>query len=57
MSAAPAQVTVTLPDGKALTFDAELLHSDLHPSSFGEDAKGELYVLDYFNGGVWRITP
>ena len=44
-------------DGKALTFDAELLHSELHPSSFGEDAKGELYVLDYFNGGVWRITP
>ncbi len=44
-------------DGKALTYDTELLQSELHPSSFGEDAKGELYVLDYHNGDVYRITP
>ena len=44
-------------NGKALTFDAQLLQTDLHPSSFGEDAKGELYLLDYYNGDVYRITP
>jgi glucose/arabinose dehydrogenase len=44
-------------DGKALTFDAELAHPDVHISSFGEDKEGELYVLDYYAGNVERITP
>jgi glucose/arabinose dehydrogenase len=44
-------------DGQALVFDAELLHPDLHISSFGEDKAGELYVLDYFSGNVDRLSP
>ena len=44
-------------DGKQLTFDAELLHTDLHPSSFGEDAQGELYLLDYYKGAVFKVMP
>ena len=44
-------------DGKALTFDAELAHPDnLHMSSFGEDKDGELYVLDYNSGVVYRLV-
>ena len=44
-------------DGKALTMDAELLHQEgLHMSSFGEDKDGELYVLDYNRGMVYRLV-
>ena len=29
----------------------------LNPSSFGEDANGELYITDISNGSVYRIVP
>ena len=41
-------------DGR-VTGDAELLHSRTQPSSFGEDASGEMYLCDH-NGTVYRIT-
>ncbi len=28
-----------------------------HPSSFGEDERGELYVLDHRGGGVYAVRP
>ena len=28
-----------------------------NPSSFGEDARGELYITDIGNGNVYKITP
>lgn len=34
-----------------------VLDSDLIISSFGEDVNGELYVLNYGAGGVYRIVP
>lgn len=33
-----------------------VLDTDLVISSFGEDANGELYVLDYRSGGIFRLT-
>ena len=33
-----------------------ILKTSLHISSFGEDAEGELYVLDH-KGGVYRLSP
>ncbi len=43
-------------DGKAVTSNAELMpQQDLHMSAFGQDKDGELYVLDYNNGVVYRI--
>ena len=44
-------------DGKALTFDGEMMGpQDVHMSAFGQDKDGELYVLDYNNGVVYRIS-
>jgi glucose/arabinose dehydrogenase len=34
----------------------ELLDTDLAISSFGEDAEGELYVVDHDEGGIWRLV-
>jgi uncharacterized repeat protein (TIGR03806 family) len=42
-----AQPTLTMTTG----FD-----SGLSPSSFGEGEDGELYVVDYFGGGLYRVT-
>ncbi len=33
-----------------------LLESTTHPSSFGEDSSGELYVCDHLKGGILRIS-
>lgn len=44
-------------DGKALTFDAQLLQPRIFISSFGEDRDGELYVCDHRGGKIWRIAP
>lgn len=30
--------------------------SNISPSAFGEDANGELYVLDYAGGGIYQLT-
>lgn len=35
----------------------QLLDSDLLVSSFGEDVHGELYVLNYWSGEIYRLTP
>ncbi len=35
---------------------ALLLDTDLSISSFGQDAAGELYVLDYSRGTIYRVT-
>ena len=34
---------------------AHLLDSGISPSSFGESESGELYVLDYYPGNVYRV--
>lgn len=34
-----------------------LMDSDLIISSFGEDVHGEIYALNYWNGGIYRLTP
>lgn len=44
-------------DGKRLTFDAELLKTDLNISSFGQDSQGELYVCDHGRGRLLRLAP
>jgi glucose/arabinose dehydrogenase len=36
---------------------ASLLETDMSISSFGEDAAGELYVLDYGDGSIYRLAP
>ncbi|MCY4105753.1 MAG: PQQ-dependent sugar dehydrogenase [Chloroflexi bacterium] len=35
----------------------EYLDTDYNISSFGEDEEGELYVIDYFNGSIWKFVP
>ncbi len=44
------------PEGDSWS-DAIVLESGLNISSFGEDANGEVYVLDYGGGAVYRIRP
>jgi glucose/arabinose dehydrogenase len=44
------------PDGSGGWLNAEVLKSDLAISSFGEDEAGELYVLDYGSGVIYRLT-
>jgi glucose/arabinose dehydrogenase len=34
-----------------------LLETDLSISSFGQDAAGEVYLVDHRGGAVWRIVP
>jgi glucose/arabinose dehydrogenase len=51
-----------LADGKAarerdLTSDLTPPNSTLHLSSFGEDARGELYLVDHRQGAIYRIIP
>ena len=36
---------------------SELLDTDFRISTFGEDEAGELYVVDYSGGTVYRLTP
>lgn len=44
------------PDGAGGWLNAEVLDTDLAISSFGEDEQGELYVLDYGRGVIYRMT-
>jgi glucose/arabinose dehydrogenase len=44
-------------DATRLTAPEPLLRTRLNPASFGEDAAGELYVLDYAGGHVFRFVP
>lgn len=41
--------------GGKVVSNIELLHSRTQPSSFGVDAAGEVYVVDY-NGAIWKIV-
>ncbi len=44
-------------DGKTLTTDGEMAHPDgVHMSAFGEDKDGELYLVDYNSGVVYRLA-
>lgn len=43
------------PDGNTWLADP-LLDTDLIISSFGEDVNGEIYALNYWNGGIYRLT-
>jgi glucose/arabinose dehydrogenase len=44
-------------DGKSLTTDGEMAHpQNVHMSAFGEDKDGELYVVDYNSGVVYRLV-
>lgn len=44
-------------DGKAITMDVELMGpQNLHMSAFGQDKDGELYVIDYNGGEIYRIA-
>ena len=49
-------IRTTAPDGSALRSpqEATLLTTSLHPSSFGVDESGELYLVDY-GGGIYRV--
>ena len=38
-------------------FVSEHVDTEFGISSFGEDEEGELYVVDYFKGNIWKITP
>lgn len=43
-------------DGTSWLSDT-LMDSDLIISSFGEDVHGEIYALNYWSGGIFRLTP
>ena len=43
------EITSTLAPGGGLAISS--------PSSFGEDARGELYILDYADGEIYRVVP
>ena len=45
------------PDPSGGWSSAKVLDSNLIISSFGEDAAGELYVLDHVSGSLYQITP
>jgi glucose/arabinose dehydrogenase len=50
------------PDGTGLQnatslFDPPGAQTINNPSSFGEDAAGELYIVDYADGEIYRIIP
>ena len=35
----------------------EIADSDLRPAAFGEDAAGELYLVDHMGGAIHRLAP
>lgn len=43
-------------DGQNVTDQMLLLESQMSLSSFGVDASGELYMLDYFGGKIYRFS-
>ncbi|MBI2867360.1 MAG: PQQ-dependent sugar dehydrogenase [Chloroflexi bacterium] len=44
-------------DGARVTEQRELVDSPNQISSFGEDADGELYLLSFGDGRIYRLTP
>jgi hypothetical protein len=57
------RIFMTNPDGSGGRQDVTALFDPAgaltitNPSSFGEDAAGELYIVDYNDGEVYRIIP
>ena len=43
-------------DGKTLASNVELLRQDTTPSSFGVDVEGEIYLMDYSHGKIWKVV-
>ncbi len=35
----------------------EYMHTEHFISSFGEDEEGELYIVDYSDGSIWKFVP
>ena len=44
-------------DGRKLGKYRTIAQTDLRIVSFGEDAEGELYIVDYEGGGIYRVAP
>ena len=44
-------------DGEQVTEQLELVDTDLQISAFGEDQEGELYVISYRDGRLYRLVP
>lgn len=44
-----------LPDGSWQTTKLTQIRANI--ASFGEDAAGEIYILDHFNGAIYQIKP
>lgn len=47
----------SFPDGEGWQTDKIEESTGVLASSLGEDANGEIYVLNYFAGGIFRIAP
>jgi hypothetical protein len=43
-------------DGAKVIEQGEVLKQDTNPSSFGEDASGELYLVGHGRGQIWKIA-
>ena len=44
-------------DGKQLTAHRQLVDTQLRIVAFGQDASGEVYLLDFMGGGLHRLVP
>jgi uncharacterized repeat protein (TIGR03806 family) len=44
-------------DGEKVTWNEELVHTNLRIVGFGENSSGELYILDHAGGGIHRLVP
>jgi uncharacterized repeat protein (TIGR03806 family) len=44
-------------DGKQVTYKHELAQTRQRVVSFGEDAKGELYIVDFMGGRIHQLVP
>jgi hypothetical protein len=53
----PSVLYVTAPPGDTHRLFIVRQTGQIQPSSFGEDASGELYICDYASGAVCKIVP
>ena len=51
------RLLMAAPDGAGGWANALVSDTDLVISSFGEDQNGELYVVDYGGGTIYRMMP